>query len=102
LSWNPLFEIRTQQAGREQARVARWYFFKTKNKYLGIFCRALELKMLVLLMVIWNIGQPFGISYGNLVHFWSFGILSPVLECCTNKNLAPLEQTAKKSEDKIM
>jgi hypothetical protein len=59
--------------------------FQTKNPNLGKFCRASEWKMLVNLLVIWNILQPFGIFCGHLVMLWyviwyifpSFGILCP-------------------------
>jgi hypothetical protein len=39
-------------------RVARWYIYKPKNPNLCKFWRALELKMLVYFMAIWNILQP--------------------------------------------
>jgi hypothetical protein len=42
------------------------YFQMTQNPNLGKYWRALELKMLVYFMVIWNILRPFG----NLVVFW--------------------------------
>jgi hypothetical protein len=44
--------------------------FQTKNPNLGKFCRALECKMLVYFMVIWNILGLFGIFYGHLVILW--------------------------------
>jgi hypothetical protein len=44
--------------------------FQTQNPNLGKFCRALEWKMLVYFMVIWNILRSFGIFYGNLVMLW--------------------------------
>jgi hypothetical protein len=40
--------------------------FHNKNPYLGIFWRALEWKMLVYFMPIWNILRSFGIFYGHL------------------------------------
>jgi hypothetical protein len=36
-------------------RVARWLIFKPKNLNLGKFCRALDGKMLIYFMAIWNI-----------------------------------------------
>jgi hypothetical protein len=42
-------------------------YFRTKNPSLGKFWRALELKMLLHLMTIWNILWPFGVIYGRLV-----------------------------------
>jgi hypothetical protein len=44
-------------------------YFKTQNPNLGIFWRALEWKMLVCFITIWNILQPFGKIYGHLVYF---------------------------------
>jgi hypothetical protein len=49
-------------------------FFHTKNSDLGISGRALECKMLVYYISIWNISQPFGIFYAN------FGIFCGYLE----------------------
>jgi hypothetical protein len=43
--------------------------FQTKNPILGKFWRAVDRKMLVYFMAIWNILQTFGIFYGHLVHF---------------------------------
>jgi hypothetical protein len=48
-------------------RVARRFVFQTKNPNLGKFWRALEWKMLVYFMTIWNILRPFGITYGRLI-----------------------------------
>jgi hypothetical protein len=47
-------------------------YFKTKNPYLGKFCRA-----------VWSILRPFGIFYGHLVYFTRFGIL------CQEKSGSP-------------
>jgi hypothetical protein len=44
-------------------------WFQTKNPNLGKFRRAIEWKMLVYFMVIWNILWPFGIFYGHLEYF---------------------------------
>jgi hypothetical protein len=52
--------------------------FRTKNPNLGKFWRALEWKMLVYFMAIWQ-------CCGNLVHIFSI-----VLVYCTKKNLAIL------------
>jgi hypothetical protein len=41
--------------------------FQTKNPNLGKFWRALEWKMLLYFMIIWNILWPYGIMYGSLV-----------------------------------
>jgi hypothetical protein len=50
-------------------------------------------------MAIWYILWPFGIFYRHLVYFiaiwyilWLFCIFSPVLVCCSKKNLATLLQ----------
>jgi hypothetical protein len=50
-------------------------YFQTKNPYLGKFWRALEWKMLVQFMAIWNTLMSLDISYGHLVYFPRFGIL---------------------------
>jgi hypothetical protein len=52
------------------SRVARWNILKTKNLNLGKFWTALEWKMLLYFMVIWNILRPFGIFYGHLLMLW--------------------------------
>jgi hypothetical protein len=59
--------------------------FQTKNRNLGKFLRALEWKMLVFIMTIWNILRPFGIpnlwpfviNCGRLVYFSRFGMFGP-------------------------
>jgi hypothetical protein len=38
--------------------------------------RALDLKMLIYFMAIWNILRTYGIFYDHLVHLCSFGIFS--------------------------
>jgi hypothetical protein len=43
--------------------ILQMVYFKTKNNILGIFWRALEWKMLVYLMIIWNILRPFCFIY---------------------------------------
>jgi hypothetical protein len=62
--------------------------FKPKNPNLGKFWRALEWKIFVYSMAIWNIYGLFGIFYGELVSIWyifpRFGILC-------QENLATLE-----------
>jgi hypothetical protein len=62
-------------------------YFQTKNPTLGKFWRVLQR------YILW----PFGRFYDHLVHFvairyilWSFGTFSPLLVCCTKKNLATL------------
>jgi hypothetical protein len=52
-------------------------YFQAKNTILGKFWRALERKMLVYFMVIWNILRPFGVFYGYLVKLWQLGIFAP-------------------------
>jgi hypothetical protein len=72
-------------------RDARWVYFHTKNNpNFSIFGSALELKMLVYFMTIWNILRPLGILYiwhfvivcGLLVYFFPFWYV------WTKKNLA--------------
>jgi hypothetical protein len=43
--------------------------FQTKNPNLDKFWRALDWKILIYFMDIWNILQTFGIYYDHLVHF---------------------------------
>jgi hypothetical protein len=51
-------------------RVARWFVcFQTENTNLGKFWRALDWKMLIYFMPIWNILQIFGIFYRYLGYF---------------------------------
>jgi hypothetical protein len=52
-------------------------YFQTKNLNLGKFWRALESKMLVYFMVIWNILLPLVISSGHLVMLCHFVMLWP-------------------------
>jgi hypothetical protein len=42
-------------------------YFQTKNPNLGTFWRALERKMFIYFVIIWNNLWPFGIIYGSLV-----------------------------------
>jgi hypothetical protein len=44
-------------------------YFQTKNPNLGKFCSALDWKMLIYFMAIWNILWTFGIFYGHLGYF---------------------------------
>jgi hypothetical protein len=64
--------------------------FQTKIPNLGKFWRALDLKLLIQFMAIWNILQTIGIFYDHLVHFVLIWYISPVLVSCTKKNLATL------------
>jgi hypothetical protein len=57
--------------------------FQTKNTNLGKFWRALDRKILIYFMAIWNILRtlgihilwPFGTICVHLVHFYGFGIM---------------------------
>jgi hypothetical protein len=56
--------------------------FQTKNPNLGPFWRALDWKMLIYFMAIWNIWRTFGIFHGHLEYFvfvwyifYGFGIM---------------------------
>jgi hypothetical protein len=84
---------------RTATRVARLYIFKPKIQIWVNFV-VLQWQMLVYCMAFLSILQPFGKFYGHFVYFpqfWyishSFGIFSPVLVCCTQKNLATLTAT---------
>jgi hypothetical protein len=81
---------------RTATRVARLYIFKPKIQIWVNFV-VLQWQMLVYCMAFLSILQPFGKFYGHFVYFpqfWyishSFGIFSPVLVCCTQKNLATI------------
>jgi hypothetical protein len=64
-------------------------YFHSKNHSLSKCWRALEWKMMVYLIRIWNILVYFGaIGYSLL----SFGISFPSWYVCTKKNLATLAQ----------
>jgi hypothetical protein len=60
-NFRPIFTCRSPLQGCQMV------CFKTKNPNLGKFWRALEWKMLVYFMTIWNIIHPFGIIYGRFV-----------------------------------
>jgi hypothetical protein len=62
--------------------------FQTKNPNLGKFWRALDWKILIYIMPIWNILQIFVIFYNHLVHFMFIWYIFPVFVSCTKKNLA--------------
>jgi hypothetical protein len=66
--------------------------FQTKNRNLGKFRKALEWKMLVYIMTVWNILRPFGIMYvwPFCYKLWSFGIFFPLWYVWTKKYLATL------------
>jgi hypothetical protein len=75
--------------------VARWYIFKPKIPIWVNFGRSCNWRY-------WYFCDSFvhsnDIFYSHLLHFvaicyllWSFGIVSPVLVCCTDKNLATLQ-----------
>jgi hypothetical protein len=49
-----------------------------QNPNLGIFWRALEWKMWVNILAIWNSLQPLEISYGHLVHSIQFWCVVPI------------------------
>jgi hypothetical protein len=49
--------------------------FQLKKTNWGKFCMALELKMLVYYMIIWNILLPYGILHGHLVTLRKFVVV---------------------------
>jgi hypothetical protein len=74
------YHVQIGPTARKQG--CRMVYFLTKNRYLGKFGRALEWKILVYFMPIWNMLWHFGIFYGNFGSFvviWNifphFGIL---------------------------
>jgi hypothetical protein len=50
-----------------QRQGCQMVYFQTKKPNLGTFWRALEWKMFLYFVIIWNILWPFGIIYGSLV-----------------------------------
>jgi hypothetical protein len=67
--------------------------FQTKNPNLGTFLRALDWKMLIYFMAIWNILRTFGKCYDHFVRFVLIRYIFPVLVTRTNKNLATLDRS---------
>jgi hypothetical protein len=68
----------------DSAQGCQMVYLHTKTPIVGKFLRTSELKMLVFLMAVWDILQPFGIVYSRLVYFTAvwyslqpFGIISP-------------------------
>jgi hypothetical protein len=64
--------------------------FQTKNPKLGKFYRALDCKMFIYFIAIWNILWRFGIFCDHLVHFVFTWYIFPVLVSFIKKNLATL------------
>jgi hypothetical protein len=73
--------------------------FQTKNPTLGEFWRALDWKLLLYLMAIWNMLPPFGIFYDHLVLLvFIWYIFSRFGKLCQEKNLATLKRKGSCSE----
>jgi hypothetical protein len=53
-------------------RVARWFYFQTKNPNSGKSWRALDWILLIYFMAIWDSLWPFGIFCGHLGYLWPF------------------------------
>jgi hypothetical protein len=68
--------------------------FQTKNPNWGKCWRALDWKMLIYFMAIWNILQTLGIFYDQLVHFVFIWYIILVWVIFSKKNLATLTWTA--------
>jgi hypothetical protein len=64
--------------------------FQTQNPNLGKFWRALDWKMLMYFVPVWNILHTAGIFYDHLVHFVFIWYIFPVWVIFTEKNLATL------------
>jgi hypothetical protein len=60
-------------------------YYQTKNPNLTNFWRALDWKLLLYFMAIWNILRTFGIFYDHFVHFVFIWYIFPVLVSCTKK-----------------
>jgi hypothetical protein len=74
-------------------RVARWYIFKPKIP-IWVYLGGPWNGKCWYFLVIWNILQPFVISYGHLVHFVVIWYICYHFSVFTNKNLATLSMTA--------
>jgi hypothetical protein len=84
LSWRRFVDIMDLQRGCQMV------YFQAKNPTLGKFLRALDFKLLMYFIAVWNICQTFGIFFDHLVHFVFIWYIFPVLASCTKKNLATL------------
>jgi hypothetical protein len=80
--------MRVYFGAREQG--CQMVCFQTQNPNLGKFWRALDLKMFIKYMSIWDFLSRFGICHDNLVHFVFIWYFFPVLVACTKKHLAAL------------
>jgi hypothetical protein len=74
--------------------ISVWYILRL----FGILCGHLVyFKAKAIWYIVWSFGIFYGILCGHLVCrygmyiLWLFGIFSPVLVCCTEKNLATLK-----------
>jgi hypothetical protein len=91
-----MIRVKSWAEMRQQVQGCQMVYFQTKNPNLGIFWWALECKMLLYFMTIWNILRPFGIIYGRfgICSLWSFGVFFPFWYIWTKKNLATLDRYA--------
>jgi hypothetical protein len=64
--------------------------FQTKNPNLGKFWRALEWKMSIYFIAIWNILRTFGKCYDHLVHFVLIWYIFSGVGITRQQNLATL------------
>jgi hypothetical protein len=83
---------------RMRSRVARWYFFQTKDSRFGEIFEGIAMD---------DVGKFYGhfvyftaiwyryIFYSHVVHFMAIWYIFPVLVCCTKENLATLMRTFK-------
>jgi hypothetical protein len=69
-------------------------YFHTKNHNFEIFWKTLQWKILVYFTANLFICLTFGIFCDHSNVLLPFGILPPVLVCCTKKNLATLAENA--------
>jgi hypothetical protein len=68
-------------------RGCQMVYFQAKNPTLGKFLRALDFKLLMYFIAVWNICQTFGIFFDHLVHFVFIWYIFPVLEKSGNPDL---------------
>jgi hypothetical protein len=87
-----LGDIFTNSHWRGPTQGCQMVCFQTKNPNLGILWRALDWKMFIYVMAIWNILWSLGIFYDHLVHFVFIWYIFSGIGTMYQENLATLDQ----------
>jgi hypothetical protein len=74
------------QSYRRPQQGCQMVYFQTKNTILDKFWSALDWKMLIYFMDVWNILRTFGIFYDHLVHFVFIWYIFPVFGIMYHEN----------------